>query len=66
MDDDRQRDIEEAQLRLKAQELSAKYGTQINIAEINAVLERDRELIRQAQKSQAQGLFTNVGGSENI
>jgi hypothetical protein len=60
MDDDRQRDIEEAQLRLKAQELGAKYGTQINIAEINAVLERDRELIRQAQKSQAQGLFQNV------
>ena len=60
MDDDRQRDIEEAQLRLKAQELSAKYGTQINIAEINAVLERDRELIRQAQKSQAQGLFKNA------
>jgi hypothetical protein len=60
MDDDRQRDIEEAQFRLKAAELQAKYGTQVNIAEINAIMERDRELIRQAQKSQAQGLFRNV------
>ena len=36
MDDDRQRDEAEAQIRLKAAELLAKYGTQVNIAEINA------------------------------
>ena len=59
MDDDRQRDIEEAQLRVKAMELQAKYGAQINIAEINAIMERDREGIRQNAKAQAQGLFTN-------
>lgn len=59
MDDDRQRDIEEAQIRLKAAELLGKYGSQINIAEINAIMERDREVIRQNAKSQAQGLFTN-------
>ena len=58
MDDDRQRDIEEAQIRLKAAELIGKYGTQVNIAEINAIMERDRETIRQTAKDQAQGLFT--------
>lgn len=66
MDDDRQRDIEEAQLRVKAMELQAKYGAQINIAEINAVMERDREGIRQNAKAQAQGLFTNNVPQQNI
>ena len=67
MDDDRQRDIEEAQLRVKAMELQAKYGAQINIAEINAIMERDREGIRQNAKAQAQGLFTNnVPPQQNI
>ena len=66
MDDDRQRDIEEAQLRVKALELQAKYGAQINIAEINAVMERDREGIRQNAKAQAQGLFTNDVPQQNI
>jgi hypothetical protein len=60
MDDDRNRDIKEAELRLKAAELAAKYGTQVNIAEINALMERDREDIRQNAKAQAQGLFTNA------
>jgi len=58
MDDDRNRDEAEAQIRLKAAELLAKYGTQVNIAEINAIMERDRENIRQTAKDQAQGLFT--------
>jgi hypothetical protein len=58
MDDDRNRDEAEAQIRLKAAELLAKYGTQVNIAEINAIMERDRETIRQTAKDQAQGLFT--------
>ena len=66
MDDDRQRDIEEAQLRVKALELQAKYGAQINIAEINAIMERDREGIRQNAKAQAQGLFTNNVPQQNI
>src|SRR6056300_286160 len=67
MDDDRQRDIEEAQIRVKALELQAKYGAQINIAEINAIMERDRENIRQNAKDQAQGLFTgNVPPTQNI
>jgi hypothetical protein len=59
MEDDRDRDIQEAQIRLKAAELAAKYGSQVNIAEINAIMERDRESLRQNAKDQAQGLFTN-------
>ena len=59
MEDDRERDIKEAEIRLKAAELAAKYGSQVNIAEINAIMERDRENIRQNAKDQAQGLFTN-------
>jgi hypothetical protein len=66
MDDDRQRDIEEAQIRLKAIELQGKYGSQVNIAEINAIMERDREVIRQTAKNQAQGLFTNNVPTQNI
>ena len=45
----------------KAAELMAKYGAQVNIAEINAIMERDRETIRQTAKDQSQGLFTNNG-----
>ena len=59
MDDDRNRDEHEADLKLKVAELQAKYGAQINVAEINAIMERDREAIRQVAKNQAQGMFTN-------
>ena len=67
LEDDRQRDIEEAQLRVKAMELQAKYGAQVNIAELNAIMERDREALRQSAKNQAQGLFTgNVPPTQNF
>ena len=67
MDDDRNRDEAEAQIRLKAAELNAKYGAQVNVAEINALMERDRETIRQIAKTQAQGLFTqDAGNNQNI
>ncbi len=59
MDDDRDRDKAEANIRLKAAELNAKYGAQINVAEINALMERDRETLRQIAKTQSQGLFNN-------
>ena len=61
MEDDFKRDEAEADIRLKAAELSAKYGAEINIAEINALMERDRETIRQLAKSQAAGLFNGTG-----
>jgi hypothetical protein len=59
MEDDRRRDEAEAEIRLKSAELAGKYGTQIDIAEINALMERDRENIRQIAKVQSQGLFSN-------
>jgi hypothetical protein len=59
MDDDRNRDEHEADLKVKIAELQAKYGAQINVAEINAIMERDREAIRQVAKNQSQGMFTN-------
>ena len=62
MDDDFKRDQSEADIRLKAAELQAKYGAQVNVAEINALMERDRETIRQVAKTQAQGLFNGSGG----
>tara|TARA_R110000824_G_scaffold383753_1_gene577446 strand:- start:172 stop:2295 length:2124 start_codon:yes stop_codon:yes gene_type:complete len=61
MDDDRSRDETEAEMFMKAAELKAKYGAQINVAEVNALMERDRETIRQIAKTQAQGLFTGNG-----
>tara|TARA_R110002049_G_scaffold11425_2_gene53826 strand:- start:6551 stop:8674 length:2124 start_codon:yes stop_codon:yes gene_type:complete len=62
MDDDRNRDETEAEMLMKAAELKAKYGAQINVAEVNALMERDRETIRQIAKTQAQGLFSGNGG----
>ena len=59
MEDDRRRDEAEAEIRLKSAELAGKYGTQIDIAEINALMERDRETIRQIAKTQSQGLFND-------
>jgi hypothetical protein len=44
--DDRLRDKEESEILLKVAELEAKYGTQIDLAEIKAVQEQDRELMR--------------------
>ena len=61
MEDDFKRDEAEADIRVKAAELAAKYGTSVNIAEINALMERDRETIRQLAKSQAAGLFNGTG-----
>jgi len=45
--DDRERDKLDAEISLKAAELQAKYGAQVNVAQIRAAVERDRELIRQ-------------------
>lgn len=62
MEDDFKRDEAEADIRVKAAELKAKYGAQVNVAEINALMERDRETIRQLAKAQTQGLFNGTGG----
>ncbi len=65
MEDDRQRDEAEADMMIKSAELQAKFGAQINQAEIKALMERDREVIRQVAKTQAQGLFNNGGQQGN-
>jgi hypothetical protein len=56
-EDDRRRDNDEATWLLKAAELEAKYGTSVDVAEIKALAERDREVIRQAANLQ------NAGGN---
>jgi len=45
--DDRERDKMEAEIKLQAIELQAKYGVQVDMANIRADMERDREVIRQ-------------------
>lgn len=45
--DDRERDKLDAEVMLKAAEISAKYNTQVNTAGIAAMVERDREFMRQ-------------------
>lgn len=46
-EDDRLRDQMEADMMLKAAELRAKYGAQVDTAQISALMERDREVIKQ-------------------
>ena len=52
-EDDRRRDESEANIELKAAELLARYGAQVDTAKIKANSERDRELVRSL--AQAQG-----------
>lgn len=47
MDDDFKRDQANTDALLKVMELNAKYGTQLQMNEVNAYLERDKEEIRQ-------------------
>ena len=46
-EDDRRRDKDEADILLKAAELEARFGAQIDMAQIKANAERDREVVRQ-------------------
>lgn len=50
--DDRLRDKDESDILVKIAELEAKYGTQVDLAEIRALQERDRELTRLAANGQ--------------
>ena len=50
MEDDFNRDKFEADILMRAAELQAKYGAQVNIAEIRATMEREREQMRAAAK----------------
>jgi hypothetical protein len=46
-DDDRARDQMDMDFALRQAELQARYGAQINVAQVRAQVDRDRELIRQ-------------------
>jgi hypothetical protein len=45
--DDRERDKLDADIALRAAEIQARYGAQVNIAQIRALVEREREQSRQ-------------------
>lgn len=47
LSDDRERDKLDADTMLRAAEIEAKYGTQVNTAQIEALIQRDREAMRQ-------------------
>ncbi len=55
--DDRERDRLDADIQLRAAEIQAKYGAQVNMAEIRAQVDRDRNVMyagMQAQRAAAQ------------
>ena len=66
LDDDFKRDQAQADAVLKIMEINAKYGTQLDTKVIDALLEREKEAIRQEQKLQANGLTRfNPPNSQN-
>lgn len=50
--DDRERDKIDADVMIKAAEIQAKYGAQVNVAQIEGMINRDREAQRQAAETQ--------------
>ena len=50
--DDRERDKLDAEVMIKAAEIEAKYGAQVNTAQIDAMIQRDREATRQQAETQ--------------
>jgi len=46
MEDDRKRDELEAELYVKAEELQAKYGTQLNVEKIRSDMAINREVMK--------------------
>lgn len=50
--DDRERDKLDVDLMIKAAEIEAKYGTPVNTASIEALIQRDREMVRQQDEMQ--------------
>jgi hypothetical protein len=55
--DDLQRDQLESELMVKIAEMQARYGAQIDLVAIRANMERDREMMRQAQAVQRQQMM---------
>ena len=55
-EDDRRRDKDEADIALKAAEINARYGAQIDTAQIKANSDRDRELVKQLSAQRPNGI----------
>ena len=64
MEDDLKRDELEAKMLVQLADLEAKYGSQINVAEIRSVLERDKEELRQRVKLAGLALGTPNGAAQ--
>jgi len=60
MEDDRKRDELDAELFVKAEEMKAKYGTQLNVEQIRSELAINREVM----KAQAEVIKSGVDGEE--
>ena len=60
MDDDRKRDELDAELFVKAEEMQAKYGTQLNVEQIRSELAINREVM----KAQAEVIKSGIDGEE--
>lgn len=58
--DDLDRDKLDADTMLRAYEMQLKYGTQVDVASIKAMMERDREALRNMQNQQAQAQQAQV------
>ena len=65
MDDDFKRDQAQADAVLKVMEMNAKYGSELNMREIDAYLERDKEEIRQRQKLNGGNVAPNGNPNQN-
>ena len=50
--DDRERDKQDADVMLRSAEIQAKYGTQVDMASIRALMNRDREMEKMGQDQQ--------------
>tara|TARA_R110002020_G_scaffold44181_1_gene127683 strand:+ start:4139 stop:6226 length:2088 start_codon:yes stop_codon:yes gene_type:complete len=55
-EDDRRRDKDEADIALKAAEINARYGAQVDTAQIKANSDRDRELVKQLSAQRPNGI----------
>ena len=59
-EDDRRRDESEANIELKAAEIIARYGAQVDTAAIKANSERDREMVKSLAGAAQQQVPPNV------
>ena len=55
LENDRRRDESEANIVLKAAEISARFGAQVDVAEIKSNSDRDRELVKNLANQQQPG-----------